>query len=230
MEPDRGPSLRERGWPFQAGALVAIFVLAYADTALFAGALRLPRRVFLVPHIALVATTTIVYARMNGISLLRMLRRRWKSGVAWAAVFAAVGLVKVFASPASEIAQGWQLAADVLWSGVAYGAADAVLLSVLPMVAVTRGFAAAGLSKDLRGRVVMRAVAVIVALGVSVTFHAGFPGLADRDLAGAAFGTGVMATGYLASGSVLTPVLSHMVVHVGAVLHGPRTTALLPPH
>jgi hypothetical protein len=46
----------------------------------------------------------------------------------------------------------------------------------------------------------------------------------------ALIGNGIMTLSYLASGSPIAPMLSHVVMHIAAVLHGMATTVQLPPH
>jgi hypothetical protein len=218
---------------WQQLAWVAAFaVCAFADAALFAGALDLPRRAFVAAHATLTVALAWAYLRWNGVGVRRLIARKWKAGVAWGLAFSAVMLIKVVADPVSASATGWRLVVDLAWSGVVYGVADAVLLAVLPVIAVSRAFAAAGRSHGRGNWMVMRIVAIVASLLITLTYHYGFPEYRNgvADLGGAVFGNGVMTVGYLASGSVLTPVLSHAVIHCAVVLRGPATSALLPPH
>jgi hypothetical protein len=212
---------------------IAAFILfAFVDTAVFVGLMGLPRRLFLVPHVCLTIALAYAYLRWSGVGLHRLIVRRWKVGVAWGVVFSAVSLIKVLGHPVSAVATGWRLVVDLLWSGGAYGVADAVLLTVLPVLAVSRAFAAAGRADGLLDRVGMRVAAVAVSLLITLSYHYGFPEYRERplDLQGALLGNGVMTVGYLVSGSMLTPIASHVVVHVAAILRGPMTSAVLPPH
>jgi hypothetical protein len=231
---DSGPDAKAvpRPWQHQLLWVLGFAAYGFIDSALFAGLLGLERRLFLIPHVGLTAALALAYLRWNGVSLRRLLTRRWKAGLLWAVVFSAVSLTKVFSHPASTIANGWQLALDILWSGAAYGITDAVLLTVLPVIAVSRAFSAAGWSRSSAGRAGMRIAALAATMVIAFTYHFGFPEYRDRpaDLWGAAYGNGVMTVGYLVSGSVLTPLGSHVVVHVAAVLRGPGTSTLMPPH
>jgi len=43
-------------------------------------------------------------------------------------------------------------------------------------------------------------------------------------------GNGILTAGYLLTGSPLTAVVGHVIMHGAAVLHGMETTLQLPPH
>lgn len=47
---------------------------------------------------------------------------------------------------------------------------------------------------------------------------------------GPLIGNGVLTVGYLLTGSPVTPLVGHVLMHAAAVLHGAETTAQLPPH
>jgi len=43
-------------------------------------------------------------------------------------------------------------------------------------------------------------------------------------------GNGVMSLGYLITANPIAAIASHIAMHVAGILHGPETTAQLPPH
>ena len=83
----------------------------------------------------------VLWVRATGQRLAVMVRRRWRLAVVLGLVFALLlGLVVVGTEPSTTGPQGLALAWALLWRGVAYGAADGLLLSAFPILAV---FAAA---------------------------------------------------------------------------------------
>jgi hypothetical protein len=210
---------------------LALVVLAAAIPVVFVDWLALPRRLFLVPQASLTLAFAFAYLRRNRIDPVRLLSRRWRLGLGWGAAFSLASLVKVFSHAPSATAQGWRLAVDLLWSGAVYAVVDATLLTVLPVLIVMR-LASIGERSHAGGRrIAARVAAFAFSLVVATAYHLGFPEYRNGpDLGGALVGNGVMTVGYLVSGSVLTPMTAHLVLHAGAVLRGPASTTVLPPH
>ena len=115
-------------------------------------------------YIAAVLGFFVLWARTTGQRLGVMVRRRWRLAVVLGLVFAVVlGFFVVRAEPATSGPEGLALAWAVLWRGVAYGAADGLLLSAFPILAV---FAAAEGSDRRRRRSGTFAVGAVGAAGV----------------------------------------------------------------
>jgi hypothetical protein len=196
--------------------LGACFV-GFLSSVLFAGALRLPRNRFLIPYVTLVGIFALIYLRMNHISFRRFLTTRWKSGLVGALICGGLVAQNIISQSTSEVSRGWTLLFDLLWSGIAYGVADSLLLSVIPMNAVV--------ADEGNGL-----LAVCASLAATVTYHLGYPEFQGWEVVAPVIGNGILAVGYSLSKSPIAPVGAHVIMHVAAVLHGPATTVQLPPH
>ena len=120
---------------------------------------------------------------------------------------------------------------DLLWSGIVYGGVDALLLSVLPVLAVWQAFSVLGWTVNWPGKILVGAIALLLSLGVTVSYHLGFPEYQQPGgIAGPTIGNGVMSLGYLLTDNPLTAIFSHIAMHVAGVLHGPASVIQLPPH
>jgi len=96
----------------------------------FADVLQLPRDVYYGVYIAAVLAFFVLWVRATGQRLAVMVRRRWRLAAVLGLVFALLlGLVVVGTEPSTTGPQGLALAWALLWRGVAYGAADGLLLS-----------------------------------------------------------------------------------------------------
>lgn len=73
---------------------------------------------------------------MNRIDLLTQLRQRWAGGLIAGVLIGAVLVRGVFQQPASAAPEGGARVWAFAWVGVVYGLADAVLLTVVPVLAV----------------------------------------------------------------------------------------------
>jgi hypothetical protein len=119
---------------------------------------------------------------------------------------------------------------DVLWVGLGYGAMDALLLNVMPVVAVWYGFSAAGWTVNWPGKISVGALALLASLLVTLLYHVGYPEFRNRKVALVLVGNALITLAYLVSANPLGAVVSHVVMHVAAVLRGPETMIQLPPH
>ncbi len=203
----------------------------FATAAVFAGILRLPRGLYLIPYVGLTCLFFCAFMLHSGLSIAGLLRRNLIWGLVGAAVAGAFVVRNVLSQPASPRAEGLPLALDLLWSGAAYGLADALLLSVLPVLAVRQAFQAPGWSNRRPGRLLACAAALAASLLVTIAYHLGYPEYgAAAGIAGPVIGNGVMTLAYLLTGNPLAAILSHVAMHAAGVLHGPASVIQLPPH
>lgn len=205
-------------------------ILGFGVAVVFGGILRLPRSVFLLPYAVLTGAYIYAYTVWAGVDVRREPRRLWLWGLIGGVLIGAFVVNNVLSQPASPHSRGARLVFDLLWLGFVYGALDAMLLSVLPVHAVWRAFSTSRLSKRWWGRVAVGIVAVVASLFVTTTYHIGYPELRNSSVVFPIIGNGSMTVAYLATSNPLTPGLSHVAMHVTAVLHGPDTTSQLPPH
>ena len=70
----------------------------------------------------------------------------------------------------------------------------------------------------------------MASLLVTVAYHLGYPEFRGSEVVGPVIGNGVCSLAYLLATNPIAAVLSHIAMHVAAVLHGPETTIQLPPH
>ena len=73
-------------------------------------------------------------------------------------------------------------------------------------------------------------LALTGSLAVTITYHLGYPEFQGWAVISPVIGNGILAIGYLLTNSPIAPVGAHVMMHIAAVLYGPATTVLLPPH
>ena len=220
----------ENVWYAHLGWVGAAALLGFALSAVFAGRLRLRRNIFLIPYIALAGLFFYAYIRWSGLSLIELIRHNWVWGVIGAAVLAGFTVRNVLSQPASPRAKGISLVFDLLWSGVLYGLTDALLLTVLPVLAAWQAFTLLNWTANWYGRLVVAGIAVLASIFVTAAYHLGFPEYRGKGMAGPVIGNTTMTLGYLLTSNPLAAILSHIAMHVAAVLHGPASVMQLPPH
>jgi hypothetical protein len=219
-----GEVLHQLAWVL-AGA-----ILGFGLAAVFSGTLHLRREVFLLPYLAVTAAFLEAYRRLNGPRAREALRQRWIGGLVGALVAGTFVVWSVLRQPASPAPQGAALLGSIAWLGVAYGTIDGLLLSVLPVAAMLRATESAAWALRPSGRAVAVLLALLASVAVTAAYHLGYPEFRGPGLAGPIIGCGVMSLAYLVTRNPLAAILSHVAMHVAAVLHGIDTTVQLPPH
>jgi len=221
----RGAARRHLGW------LAAGLVLGFVVPFLFADVLQLPRDLYYGIYVAAVLVFFVLWARATGQRLNVMVRRRWRFAVFLGVVFALVLSIAVVRSgPATPGPEGLALAGAVLWRGVAYGAADGLLLSAFPILAV---FAAAEHSRLRRrrfGMVVIGAAALLASLVMAAVYHLGYSDFRSPKLAQPVTADLVWSVPTLITLNPIGTPITHAAMHVTAVLHSYETEVFLPPH
>ena len=229
--PGSAEPLVQRAWWAYLLWIPAAALLGFAIAQIFAGLLHLPRSIYLIPYVVLVSLVLYVFLRWSGLSLIELFRHNWVWGVVGAVLFGAFVVRNVFSQPASPRAEGFPLAFDLLWSGVVYGLIDALLLSVLPVLATWQAFSALGWTANWPGKIAVGAIAFVASLLVTVCYHLGYPEYrVQGGIFGPTIGNGVMTLGYLLTNNPITAIFSHMAMHIAGVLRGPASVMQLPPH
>lgn len=217
------------GWAYP-GWILSAAILGAAIAAVFAGVLRLPRPVYLIPYVGLVAAFLYAYLRWSRTCWLEAIRHRWAWGLIAAAPVGFFAVQTVLWQPASAGPGGLALALNLLWPGAVYGATDALLLSVFPVTAAWQALRRLGWTERWPGRLAAGALALLASLVVIGAYHLGYPEYRGLQVLPIIAGVGVQSLACLLAGSPLPAVLAHVAMHVAAVLHGMESVSQLPPH
>ena len=112
----------------------------------------------------------------------------------------------------------------MLWEGIVYGAAEAILLATLPVLAVWQATDALGWVDPAWQYAASGALAMVGAVFVVVVHHLGYREYRGRSsrkmLLGATVGCGIQALAFLLTGNVLAPIVAHIVLHWQLTLRG----------
>jgi hypothetical protein len=217
-------------WYAYVGWIAAAALLGFAMSVIFARVLRLPRSIYLIPYIGFTSLFLYAYVKWSGLSIGDLIRHHWGWGLVGAVLLAAFTVKNILSQPASARSEGFALGFDLLWSGVVYGLMDALLLSVLPVLATWQAFTLLNWTTNWSGKFLVGVIAVFASLLVTVAYHLGYPEYRGAGLFGPAIGNTAMTLGYLITNNPLAAVLSHIAMHIAGVLHGPAQVVQLPPH
>jgi hypothetical protein len=206
-------------------------LLGFAIAEVFAGLLHLPRSIYLIPYVGLVSLFFYIFLRWSGLSVTRLLYHNWVWGVIGAILLGLFTVSNILSQPASPRSEGLSLAFDLLWIGVAYGLMDALLLSVLPVLATWGAFSALGWTARWWGKILAGVIAILLSLFVTVAYHLGYPECrVAGGLFGPTLGNGAMTIGYVLTNNPISAIFSHIAMHIAGVLQGPASVLQLPPH
>ena len=225
----RGPDGTRRrlaaafGWTILAGGVGLL------GSAFFSSVLHLHRAEFVLAHAVLVGAFTIAYLRWAGIDPVRQLRHHWLRGLLGGLLFGAILFRGVVAQPAPAAPRDGQLAMGLAWFGLVYGAVDALLLSVVPVLSIYSARSREPFKHPLQ-HLGWAVTSLAGSLFVTALYHLGFAEFRGPALVQPLVGNAIITVSYLVTGSPLAPIVSHVIMHGAAVLQGVNTTVQLPPH
>lgn len=202
-------------WP--AAAAFAAFTVSFVAVDGF----HASREAFVLPYVVVAGVLTTMFVRKERIDLALEVRRHPMRAIVMTALAAALSIATVLAQPGAPRAHGARLAFEIVWDGLAYGAVDGTLLTVIPIAGVRRALGAGWKTETL---------ALLASIVVFVVYHLGFPELRNATLVGPIVSGVIFGAAYLVTRNPLVPIAAHAAMHVMAVLHGPAGTLQLPPH
>jgi hypothetical protein len=220
-----------RAVPAQVWWLLGGLVLAFGVPFVLADLAGVQRDVYYALYNASVFVFVGVWARQTQQSMRVFLFGRWRWAVPLGLLAGLVLMFTVLREPSTEHPSGLTFVGAILWRGIAYGAADGLLLSVFPIMAVFGLF----VSKPLRERskravAGIGALALVVSLLFTAVYHVGYPDFRGSKVKRPLAGDVMWSVPTLVTLSPLGTPIAHVATHVTAVVHSYRTDLFLPPH
>jgi hypothetical protein len=127
---------RALAWLALAGAA------GFAASAVFSGLLHWDRTELVPPYAIIVALLLLAYSKSAGTGLGDPFRRHAIRGLIGGIVTGLILVRGVMAQPPSPRPEGSHLLFALAWLGLLYGAIDALLLNVIPVLVVYRSMGA----------------------------------------------------------------------------------------
>jgi hypothetical protein len=211
-------------WVLAAGFLGLI------TSGIFSGLMKIQRRKFLIPYVILAGIFAISFFYLNSINLIDFLLANWYYGIIAGVIVGAILARNILSQPSSSTPSDRNLTLDILWLGIIYGIIDALLLNVIPVIAIWNGFEQASFLSTW----VWQLLALVLGLGasllVTLLYHIGYKEFRNRSVGLVLMGNTIITLAFLFSTNPIGAILSHTFMHIAAVIKGPETTIQLPPH
>lgn len=205
-------------------------LLGFAVAAIFAGLLKLPRNIYLLIYIPLVAALFTFFIISNKINVTEVLLHNWYWGLLGAVIAGAFVIKNVFSQPFSKRSTGLELLVDIVWPGLTYGLIDALLLSVLPILAIKLTLTDPCWTENWYGKIGIGIIGLLASFIVTTSYHLGYPEFRGKKVIWPNVGNGVLSLAFILTMNPLAAILPHMAMHVAAMIHGKDTTGQVPPH
>lgn len=219
--------------PVQVLWLSAGLLLAFAVPFVFTDLVEVPRDAYYAIYVGAVFAFVGLWAHATQPPLRRLITRRWRWGVALG-LLAAVALVfGVLRESSTPHPHGWAFLGAIAWRGIVYGAADGLLLSVFPILAVFALFDARRRKDRHRSRKAIAGVgaaALAASLVFAAVYHIGYPDFRGGKVAKPIAADAIWSAPTLFTLSPLGAPLAHIGLHVSAVVHSYEGNLFLPPH
>lgn len=205
---------------FGAGALVAFLIpLGGADL------LELHHDLYLLVYFTVAGTFLASFAAHHQIDWRGWLRTRmwWSVGTGALVAFAIVR--KILSESGMDHPDGAYFWFELAWRGVLYGTMDALLLFVFPATVAYLLLR----DRDRRRRLRFAGLTLVLSLGITATYHLGYPQFRGSDLVQPEIGAVVAWVPTALTGNPIGAVVVHDAYHVAANVHTYRSEIYLPP-
>jgi hypothetical protein len=221
------PAAARRQLTWLAGGLT----LGFAVPFVFADTLDLPRDLYYGVYVVSVTLFFFAWARSTEQPLAEMVRRRWAlATVLGLAAAGLLSLVVLRTQDATSRPDGLTLVGAVIWRGIVYGAADGLLLSAFPILAVFAVFAGTRARQRLGGKIAIGFAALLASLLMTGVYHAGYSDFRSGKVRQPVAGDVVWSAPTLLTLNPIGAPIAHAGMHTAAVLHSYDTDVFLPPH
>jgi hypothetical protein len=207
-------------WWYVAGALVACAIpLIGADV------LELHHDLFLLAYFTVAGTFLASFAAHSHVDWRGWLRTRMWWSVGTGALVAVAIVRKVLSEASMPHPSGRFFWFELVWRGVLYGTVDALLLFVFPAAVAFLFLRDANRRRRLR----FAGLTLLLSMGVTATYHLGYPQFRGTDLVQPEIGAVVAWVPTALTGNPIGAVVVHDSYHVAANVHTYRSEVYLPP-
>jgi hypothetical protein len=210
--------------------ILAASLTGFSIAAVFAGWLRLNRNTYLFFYIPAVALLFSFFIIANKINVVELMQHNFLWGLAGTVIVSLLLIRNVLSQPPSERSRGFEFMVDMVWPGFAYGVCDALLLSILPVLAIKFAFSGLPVEDSFSARTGFILSGLAASFLVTTAYHLGYPEFRGKKVIFANIGNGILTLAFLLTMNPLAAIIPHSIMHIAAMIHGKETTGQVPPH
>jgi len=202
--------------------------MGFLASFIFGDLIMLPVDLYYLIYLVIVMTFLIFYWRTTNLELKKYLARHLSIGAALGLGFGALMLFNVLSRPSTPRFTGALLYWEIFWRGIVYGVVDGLLLYSFPWIVTWRAFKA-----DLHGvrrKILVSVIAWIFIVLMTTIYHLGYSDFRSPKIIQPNIGSTIMSVPTLVSTNPVASPVSHVIMHITAVVHSPQTDLFLPPH
>ncbi len=207
---------------FAAGAAGAFLV-----PLIFSSLLGVQHDVFLAIYFSFVLGLVAAYVRSRGIGVGEIVRRNWKWGLVAGVVIGVPVVRNVFTETATPRPSGFYFGFELVWRGAAYGAVDAILLTVFPCLVALQALGTP--LRTWRRRAAYLGASLLMVVTITASYHLGYERYREEGVGKPETGNVLMSLPMLLTTNPIGSVLDHSAMHVAAVIHNYEGETRLPP-
>jgi len=203
-------------------------VVSFLTSFFFGDVLTLPVDIYYLIYFTVMFGYFYLYIRVTDLHLKNWITPR----IGWAVLAGIlVGILmmkNVLSRPETAQFQGFQLWWAIFWRGLMYGLVDGLLLFAFPWIVTWRAFRAS--ERHIAGKIRVALLAWIFTLLITTTYHLGYGDFRSQKIIQPNIGSTITIVPTLVTLNPVASTLSHVFLHVTAVVHSPKTDLFLPPH
>lgn len=189
--------------------------------------LGLQHDVYLGIYVAAVVGLFAAYTRTTELDVRGVVSRHWKLGTLLGLAVGFALVRNVLSENATPRPHGPYFWFELLWRGGIYGAADALLLTVLPCLVVLR--ASGGRLGSWRQRTTYVVASLALVLTITAVYHLGYAQYRADGIGAPEAGNTIISVPMLLSTNPIGSIADHAAMHISAVAHTYETDVRLPP-
>ena len=179
-------------------------------------------------YFGIIITFFYIYIRKTQLNPKEWFSRRLGWGVMFGLISGVFMVKFVLSIPATEKFTGAYLIWLIFWRGLVYGAIDGLLLSSFPWVVTWRAF---DVEKEPLGKkIALGLLAWLFILIVTTAYHLGYSDFRSKKIIQPNIGNTIISVPTLVSGNPIGSPITHIIMHITAIIHCPKTELFLPPH
>ena len=203
-------------------------LVGFGSSFIFGDLLTLPLDLYYLIYFGIIITFFCIYIRKTQLNPKEWFSRRLGWGVTFGLVSGVLMVKFILSMPATETSAGGYLIWLIFWRGLVYGAIDGLLLSSFPWVVTWRAFDVE--KKPLRKKITFGLLAWFFILIVTTAYHLGYSDFRSKKIIQPNIGNTIISVPTLVSGNPVGSPITHMIMHITAIIHCPETELFLPPH